>query len=71
MKHWAACGFYALARWKNDMKKCTGLNNDVDNVVEWATSFTECKWNHTWIKRQIIDNKLSIDGGTTFQRYIR
>ena len=53
------------------MENCAGLNNDVNNLIEWATAFTECKWNHTWIKRQIIDNKLSVDGGTSVQRYIR
>ncbi|EED93131.1 cation channel, partial [Thalassiosira pseudonana CCMP1335] len=57
--HFAACGFYAFARWKNSNAKCS-------NILP-----TECLWEGTWLKKQIVNGKLPIDGGVTWQQYIR
>ena len=63
--HWAACGFYAIARWKHGDTKCE-IFDDI-----WENEFDPCTWQQTWIQRQISDGKLPPDGGETWQRYIR
>jgi len=69
--HWAGCGFYALARMNSGTTGCDSsiLQNDV--VVSWATELAECKWEHTWISRQIKNFKLPMDGGNSWQQYLR
>jgi len=54
--HWAACGFFLFARWKSSRAECEVLG---------------CEWEGTWIQKQIEDGKLPIDGGATWQQYIR
>jgi CRP-like cAMP-binding protein len=63
MAHWAACGFYALAKWKDAMEPSTFSRH---LQISEAT-----KWDGTWIKRQIMNGKLSVDGGKPWQQYIR
>lgn len=54
--HWAACGFFFFARWKSSRAVCLD---------------TGCVWDGTWIQKQIHHGKLPIDGGATWQQYIR
>lgn len=68
--HWAACGFYGFAHWKNDGLKCIGLDHS-ELVVDWANEATQCRWENTWIQRQIINGKIPQTGGNVFQLYIR
>ncbi len=68
--HWAACGFYMFARWRNDASICAGLD-DSEVIISWANEVTECYWNNTWIQKQIISGKIPYDGGKVWQRYIR
>jgi len=68
--HWAACGFYAFARWGNN-RDCMGLDQSSVSLNIWATEYAECRWEDTWIKRQVINDKITIDGGQVWQRYLR
>ena len=71
--HWAACGFFALARWKNDWSACVGLDKDSSEILDWANEYTECLWDGTWVQRQIMNAKLpsTHGGGELWQLYIR
>ena len=69
--HWAACGFYAFARLKNDELTCLGLYNDSRISITEGNEVAECLWKNTWIQRQIIYGKIPHDGGTVWQRYLR
>lgn len=62
ISHWAGCGFFLLAKRKNNHADCSGL---VD------TKLGECLWGGTWISKQIKQLKLPADGGTAWQRYLR
>jgi len=68
--HWACCGFYALARLKNSHVNCDGLDTGGD-VITWGTAFAECRWENTWVQKQIMNGKLPVDGGEPWQLYIR
>lgn len=68
--HWAACGFFAIARWRNSAAACAELDTS-NTVVTWANQFTECRWTGTWIQRQIINGKVPITGGSIWQLYLR
>ena len=68
--HFAACGFYALAHWKNHGEACIGLDKS-ETIVNWANEYTECRWADTWIQQQIIGGKAPIDGGNMWQLYLR
>jgi len=61
--HWAACGFFLIARLKSRQNDCLG-------VVE-RDALAKCLWKGTWINKQIYDGKLPNDGGVTWQHYIR
>jgi CRP-like cAMP-binding protein len=63
MAHWAACGFYALAKWKGEMKESA--------LARTFQSMEAAKWDGTWISRQIMNGKLPVDGGKPWQQYIR
>ena len=69
--HWAACGFYAFARLKNDELTCLELHNNSDILMTKVKEVTECRWKNTWIQRQIMNGKIPHNGGTIWQRYIR
>ena len=68
--HWAACGFFAFARWKHDQSLCNGLDEG-ESVGEWGNEYAECMWIDTWIEKQIINGKVPFDGGDVIQHYIR
>jgi len=68
--HWAACGFYAMALWKNNHLTCAGADNG-NSIVNWANDLSECLWQNTWIQRQIMNGKIPYNGGSDLQRYIR
>jgi len=68
--HWAACGFYALARWKNNAEHCEGIHNH-DRIIDWGNGSAECIWVDTWIQKQIIDGKIPYHGGDLWQLYLR
>ena len=64
--HWAACGFFAFARWKNDWSSCAladTMPNSSPIIVDWADAHTECLWSGTWIQRQIQNGKLPFIAG--------
>ena len=82
--HWAACGFFAFARWKNDWSLCTtdtttnstastDLADSSTADLDWADAYTACLWSGTWIQRQIQNGKLppTNGGGDLWQLYIR
>ena len=58
--HFAACGFFAFARW-----------NKGSEIYCTDTEFEGCEWHGTWIYRQIFNGKLPVDGGEAWQQYIR
>eukprot|EP00814_Leptocylindrus_danicus_P018467 CAMPEP_0116042656 /NCGR_PEP_ID=MMETSP0321-20121206/25832_1 /TAXON_ID=163516 /ORGANISM="Leptocylindrus danicus var. danicus, Strain B650" /LENGTH=1504 /DNA_ID=CAMNT_0003523199 /DNA_START=812 /DNA_END=5322 /DNA_ORIENTATION=+ len=68
--HWAACGFFAFARWKHDQSLCYGLDEG-ESVEEWGNEYAQCMWINTWIEKQIINGKVPFDGGDVIQHYIR
>ncbi|KAL7552346.1 hypothetical protein ACHAWF_015584 [Thalassiosira exigua] len=61
--HWAACGFFFIARLKSGRADCSDLDQ--------APALAKCLWNGTWIYKQIHDGKLPLDGGVTWQHYLR
>ena len=61
--HWAACGFFFIARVKSSQNNCSGIVK--------SDTLAECLWEGTWINAQIYHSKLPIDGGVTWQHYIR
>lgn len=63
MAHWAACGFYALAKWKGEV--------GASGFTPILQSAEATKWKDTWINRQIMNGKLPVDGGRPWQQYIR
>jgi len=69
--HWAGCGFYAVARWKNRYQECAGKESSGLEISKWASHHAECLWSDTWIERQIRKGKLPTSGGATLQLYIR
>ena len=73
--HWAACGFFAFARWKNDWSLCTAdaTSSGTVPIVDWADAYTACLWSGTWVQRQIQNGKLPATngGGDLWQLYIR
>lgn len=70
--HWAACGFFLLARWESSRTDCSFIVDGSEyDTNEWAPALSECLWEGTWIHKQIRDGKLPIDGGATWQHYIR
>ena len=69
--HWAACGFFAIARWSNDRSECVSLDAGPE-IMTWANEYTECIYKDTWIQRQIMSGKLPTEGGgDLWQLYIR
>ena len=68
--HWAACGFFVVARWRNNHAECYRLARS-NQMKNWATASAECLWEGTWIKRQIVNFKLPVDSGVTWQHYLR
>lgn len=68
--HWAGCGFHAFARWKNDQGLCEQYPDD-EIILSWGNERGECLWGDTWIQKQIENGKLPINGGDTWQLYIR
>ena len=66
--HWAACGFYFLARWKSIHADCSDV---ITNSSDTTNELAECLWGGTWIYKQIYHGKLPLDGGVTWQQYIR
>lgn len=68
--HWAGCGFYALARWKNHASDCT--SDEISDAFQtWSRGKIECQFDDTWIMKQVLNGKLPIDGGEPWQHYIR
>ena len=65
--HWAACGFFFIARLNSSRNDCSHVVATDENATELA----ECLWEGTWIYKQIYDGKLPADGGVTWQHYIR
>ncbi|KAL9190988.1 hypothetical protein ACHAXT_000694 [Thalassiosira profunda] len=61
--HWAACGFFFIARLKSSEADCSG-------ILE-GSALAECLWSGTWIYKQIYDGKLPVDGGVSWQHYLR
>ena len=59
--HFAACGFFAFARWNS--------GGEIDCTDH--TAIVSCEWYGTWIYRQIFNGKLPTDGGEAWQQYIR
>eukprot|EP00592_Proboscia_alata_P010539 CAMPEP_0194364498 /NCGR_PEP_ID=MMETSP0174-20130528/12409_1 /TAXON_ID=216777 /ORGANISM="Proboscia alata, Strain PI-D3" /LENGTH=2019 /DNA_ID=CAMNT_0039138563 /DNA_START=856 /DNA_END=6918 /DNA_ORIENTATION=- len=68
--HWACCGFYAFARFQNDHEQCYDLDTG-DTIISWGNEISECMWDDTWVRRQIQNGKLPINGGEPWQLYIR
>ena len=68
--HWAGCGFYAFARWKNANEACLDLMV-LDSELHLGNLYSECRWLNTWMEKQIINGKVPHEGGSTFQRYLR
>lgn len=65
--HWAACGFYILARVNSDSNsRC-----DYSSQEHSPLKISSCIWNGSWISRQIQNMKLPINGGTSLQQYLR
>ncbi|KAL7540091.1 hypothetical protein ACHAXR_012578 [Thalassiosira sp. AJA248-18] len=69
--HWAACGFFFIARLKSSRANCSDIVRSDKNTNEWASALAECLWEGTWIDKQIHDGKLPVGGGETWQHYIR
>lgn len=62
--HWAACGFYAFAKWK------IGVVHPSESI-HILESANMNNWRGTWVQRQIVNGKLPWDGGKPWQQYIR
>jgi len=60
--HLAACGFFSFARWNRNNSYCARS----EGILSLG-----CQWDGTWIKRQIYNGKLPVDGGEVWQQYIR
>jgi CRP-like cAMP-binding protein len=64
--HWAACGFYMLPFLVNK-------EEEYENCIpeENALYGTACQFEGTWIQMQIMTGKLPLDGGSTWDLYVR
>ena len=69
--HWAACGFYALARRKNNHDHCDENYDDTGLIVDWGNERVQCMWINTWVQKQIVDGRIPPEGGNTWQLYLR
>jgi len=63
--HWAGCGFYAFAAWKNVDQDCA------NKPSSFESSYAQCRWVGTWIEKQITNGKVPQNGGSSVQHYIR
>ena len=69
VSHWAACGFFSLARFKNYSTRNTcyeevtldtlRANNDSSSI---ASARAQCIWRRTWVLLQIENEQLSASG---------
>lgn len=76
ISHWACCGFFLFAKWKNNHADCAGIaaSTDMWNTAIYPTlpsELGECLWDETWIMKQIRQFKLPLDGGSAWQQYLR
>jgi hypothetical protein len=76
ISHWACCGFFLFAKWKNNHADCAGIaaSTDMWNTAIYPTLPSElgkCLWDQTWIMKQIRQFKLPLDGGSAWQQYLR
>lgn len=70
--HWAACGFYILARvHSNSNSSCEQYSLQQQQQKQSQMNISSCMWNGTWIARQIQNMKLPNNGGTSLQKYLR
>lgn len=57
--HWAACGFYLFSK------------ANYGNPCDQSQYEFNCKFRDTWVESQIMTNKLPLNGGTDWMRYLR
>lgn len=70
--HWAGCGFYAIAQISAYKQNCDSFieTGEVTSAI-WTSQLAECRYQGTWLQRQLENLKLPPDGGTVGERYLR